>query len=230
MGVTSLAAQPVCLGPVKRASCADFVLKSRTTLYRHFLQQIFEKRANLSCCKTGLNVASKTRNVAIQLVLRQCCKTRSCTFLLPVSPHQRQFLYVQEFLILSSSPQKPKRPFSIAPLRLDLYCCSPFLLPEEIKNTFAQTSFKKSQSLQNRLEHIPDQLDFPKGRRQPTRINHQLNIWQKRTGKKQRSIAFVDTVLLNPSPLVATLAFNKKSHPVTSCNYHSTTAVIVIVQ
>ena len=113
MGVTSLAAQPVCLGPVKRASCADFVLKSRTTLYRHFLQQIFEKRANLSCCKTGLNVVRKTRNVAIQLVLRQCCKTRSCTFLLPVSPHHRQFLYVQEFLILSSSPQKPKRPFSI---------------------------------------------------------------------------------------------------------------------
>ena len=71
-----------------------FVLKSRTTLYRHFLQQIFEKRANLSCCKTGLNVASKTRNVAIQLVLRQCWKTRSCTFLLPVSPHHRQFLYV----------------------------------------------------------------------------------------------------------------------------------------
>ena len=28
---------------------------------------------------TGLNVGGKTRNIAIQLVLKQCCKT-SCTF------------------------------------------------------------------------------------------------------------------------------------------------------
>ena len=28
---------------------------------------------------TGLNVFGKTRNIAIQLVLQQCCKT-SCTF------------------------------------------------------------------------------------------------------------------------------------------------------
>ena len=28
---------------------------------------------------TGLNVGGKTRNIAIQLVLQQCCKT-SCTF------------------------------------------------------------------------------------------------------------------------------------------------------
>ena len=36
-----LTAQQVFLGPVKRASCTDFVPKSRTTLYRRFLQQIF---------------------------------------------------------------------------------------------------------------------------------------------------------------------------------------------
>ena len=34
---------------------------------------------------TGLNVGGKTRNIAIQLVLQQCCTT-SCTFLPPVLP------------------------------------------------------------------------------------------------------------------------------------------------
>ena len=34
---------------------------------------------------TGLNESGKTPNIAIQLVLQQCCKT-SCTFLLPVLP------------------------------------------------------------------------------------------------------------------------------------------------
>ena len=38
-GVTSRAAEQVCLEPVKRATCIDFVAKSRTSLY--FLQQIF---------------------------------------------------------------------------------------------------------------------------------------------------------------------------------------------
>ena len=33
----------------------------------------------LICCKTGLNAGGKTRNIAIQLVLQQCCRT-SCTF------------------------------------------------------------------------------------------------------------------------------------------------------
>ena len=34
---------------------------------------------------TGLNMGGKTRNITIQLVLQQCCKT-SCTFLSPVFP------------------------------------------------------------------------------------------------------------------------------------------------
>ena len=44
---------------------------------------------------TGLNVGGKTPNVAIQLVLQQCCKT-NCTFfnLLPVFTH----LYLSGFL------------------------------------------------------------------------------------------------------------------------------------
>ena len=35
---------------------------------------------NLICCKTGLNVVGKTRNIAIQLVLQQCCKTSGMFF------------------------------------------------------------------------------------------------------------------------------------------------------
>ena len=34
-------------------------------------------------------MGGKTRNIAIQLVLQQCCKT-SCTFLLPVLPHPKK--------------------------------------------------------------------------------------------------------------------------------------------
>ena len=37
------------------------------------------KPCNLICCKTGLNVSGKTRNVAFQLVLLQCRKT-NCVF------------------------------------------------------------------------------------------------------------------------------------------------------
>ena len=42
-----------------------------TTHIKHVLQQIR--------LITGLNVGGETRNIAIQLVLQQCCKT-SCTF------------------------------------------------------------------------------------------------------------------------------------------------------
>ena len=65
-------------GLIKRATCTTCVAKRRTTLY--FLQQLFATRNNLICCKTGLNVGGKTRNIVIQLVLQQCCK-KSCTFL-----------------------------------------------------------------------------------------------------------------------------------------------------
>ena len=37
-GVTSFVAKQVCIGPLKRATCTDFVTKSRTSLY--FLQQV----------------------------------------------------------------------------------------------------------------------------------------------------------------------------------------------
>ena len=38
-----------------------------------------KKLCNLICCKAGWNFFGKTRNIALQLVLQQCCKT-SCAF------------------------------------------------------------------------------------------------------------------------------------------------------
>ena len=43
-------------------------------------------------------MGGKTRNIAIQLVLQQCCKT-SCTFLSPVLPYFRR-IHVQPTLVL----------------------------------------------------------------------------------------------------------------------------------
>ena len=80
----SLVAKQVCLKPVKRTTCADFVAKRRTTLY--FLQQLLVTCNNLLCCNTGLNVGGKTRNIVIQLVLQESCKTR-CTILRPFHSH-----------------------------------------------------------------------------------------------------------------------------------------------
>ena len=54
-GVTSLVGNKVCLGPVKRTTCTDFVAKSTTTLY--FLQQPFGNCNIVICCKTGLYVS-----------------------------------------------------------------------------------------------------------------------------------------------------------------------------
>ena len=51
-GVTSLSANQVCLKPVKRATCTEFVAKSRTT--RYFLQPLFASCSNPICFKTGL--------------------------------------------------------------------------------------------------------------------------------------------------------------------------------
>ena len=45
----------------------------------HVLPTTKNKPCNLICCKTGLNVSGKTRNVAVELVLLQCRKT-NCAF------------------------------------------------------------------------------------------------------------------------------------------------------
>ena len=81
--VTCCAAKKVCLGLVKRATCTDFVAKSRTALY--FLVQLSATCNNLICCKTGLICGSKTRNIAIYLVLLQSCWT-SLTFFFCLFP------------------------------------------------------------------------------------------------------------------------------------------------
>ena len=67
------------MGDRKRATCLATLLQNKlnsdvtrfTTHIKPVLQQIR--------LLTGLNVSGKTRNIAIQLVLQQCCKT-SCTF------------------------------------------------------------------------------------------------------------------------------------------------------
>ena len=58
-GITSLAANQVCLGPVKGATRTDFVAKGRTNFY--FLQQLFATCDNLICYKIVLNVGGKTQ-------------------------------------------------------------------------------------------------------------------------------------------------------------------------
>ena len=50
---------------------------------------------------TGLKTGGKTRKIAIQLVLQQCCKT-SCTFLLPVFrylPESGKFFLVESGIL-----------------------------------------------------------------------------------------------------------------------------------
>ena len=50
-------------GPVKRATCTNFVAKSRTTPY--FLQQIFAACKKMICCRTGGMWVVKRANIAL---------------------------------------------------------------------------------------------------------------------------------------------------------------------
>ena len=59
------------------------------------LPSTFKPVNNLICCSTGYDVGGKMRNIAIQLVLQQCCKT-SCTFMLPVFPRLKSDSVHQE--------------------------------------------------------------------------------------------------------------------------------------
>ena len=59
------------------------------------LPSTFKPVNNLICCRTGYDVGGKMRNIAIQLVLQQCCKT-SCTFMLPVFPRLKSDSVHQE--------------------------------------------------------------------------------------------------------------------------------------
>ena len=66
-------------GQQKRATCFATLLynelNSDVTRFTTHIKPVLQQIRLL----TGLNVGGKTRNIAIQLVLQQCCKT-SCTF------------------------------------------------------------------------------------------------------------------------------------------------------
>ena len=63
----------------KRATCFATLLPNELNSDVARFTTHEKKPCNLLCCKTGSNVAGKTCNIAIQLVLQQCCK-KSCTF------------------------------------------------------------------------------------------------------------------------------------------------------
>ena len=89
-------------GNKKRATCLATLLKNKlnrdvarfTKHVKPVLQQIR--------LLTGLTVGGKTRNIAFQLVLQQCCKT-SCTF------------FVARFSVplIMPSRDKKKQPFPV---------------------------------------------------------------------------------------------------------------------
>ena len=82
----SLAAKSVCLGSVKREISTYYVTKSRTSLY--FPQELSQLATTWFIARQVWFVGGKTRNIAIQLVLQQCCIT-SCTFPLKVNSDLR---------------------------------------------------------------------------------------------------------------------------------------------
>ena len=76
----------VCLGSVKREISTYYVTKSRTSLY--FPQELSQLATTWFIARQVWFVGGKTRNIAIQLVLQQCCIT-SCTFPLKVNSDLR---------------------------------------------------------------------------------------------------------------------------------------------
>ena len=66
-------------GTVKRAAKNLKRVEERSSCCAFYYQRKRKNFFNLICCKAGSNFFGKTRNIALQLVLHQCCKT-SCTF------------------------------------------------------------------------------------------------------------------------------------------------------
>ena len=67
-------------GNKKRAICFTTWLQNELNSDVARFTTYENKPYNLISCKTGSNMGVKTRNIATQLGLQQCCKT-SCTFL-----------------------------------------------------------------------------------------------------------------------------------------------------
>ena len=57
--------------------------------------------------RQGLNLGGKTRNIALLLVLQQCCKT-SCRFLLPVFPQLKSCLHNATHVCLALQERRKK--------------------------------------------------------------------------------------------------------------------------
>ena len=87
-----------------RNKYSRFCCKSRTALY--FLQQICATCNKLNCYETGLNVTSKTCNIAIPLVWQQCCKTsyKLQVFVAPIT------VYLHSMLVLFSRDSRLRMP------------------------------------------------------------------------------------------------------------------------
>ena len=66
------------MGNKKRATCFATLLQNELNSDFAPFTTHEKNPYHLICCKTGLNAGGKTRNIAIQLVLQQCCRT-SCT-------------------------------------------------------------------------------------------------------------------------------------------------------
>jgi len=79
-GRTSLAAKQVCLGPVKLSNMCRFWFKKQD--YSLLCATTFRNLQQPDLLQDRFDVGGKTRNIAIQFVLQQCCKT-GCTFFCP---------------------------------------------------------------------------------------------------------------------------------------------------
>ena len=86
MGVTSRAAKLVCAGPVKLATCTDFVAISRTILY--FLQQLCFLATTWFFARQVWSVGGKMGNITMYLVF--ICSNVTLQNRFPVLPYLEQ--------------------------------------------------------------------------------------------------------------------------------------------
>ena len=82
-GIKSLAAKQVCLGSVERVKCTNF--DAKVELLSTFCKNFSQPTTTWFDTRHVWLVGGKTRIIAFQLVLEQCCRT-SFTLMLPVFP------------------------------------------------------------------------------------------------------------------------------------------------
>ena len=84
----SFLAKQVCFGPVKTRNMYRFFLE-KVQLLSTFCNNFSQPATTWFVARQVWFVFVKMRNIVIQLVLQQCCKS-SCTFLLAVLPSLKQ--------------------------------------------------------------------------------------------------------------------------------------------